>query len=712
MATLQNIRSKGPLLVGAIALALFAFIAGDALKVFQPRQPHDVGEVDGKAISISEYVFLVDAYTNIQKGFSGRNSLSEMETNQIKDMVWNTYVSNQVIANEADKLGLVVTKAELNNILDQGVNPTFRIVPMFFNEQTGRFDKDKLFMFLAEYAKLSKTAGIDPNYMGSMQQLHALWAFVEKSLIQEKLAEKYMALVGSAFGTNKVEVESGIEGRLNQANLTAALIPFTSVDVSKVQVTDADLQKEYDAKKEMFKQDTESRQVKYIDVKINPSVADVEALEQEVSEYAELLRNEKDNYASIINNTSGSNIPYNDVYLSLELYPEDVIAHVKETSVGDTFGPYTNAQDATINAVKVVDKKNLPDSVQFRMLQIQGLEADALVKKSDSIVNALNNGASFKSIAEEEQQPSEAFWISENTIANQEQFVLYNTLSTMQPNEIKSLPVQSGNIILQLVDRKVFKDKYKLAVVKRTMEISSETANKAYNDFSQFVAENSTVQSMIDNAEEAGYSVSTQELTTSMHTVGNISSTKEAVRWIFDSKTGQVSNIYECGEGDHLLVVGLTDIIPAGYRPLSYVKDGLKNLVLNNKKAEYLENQIASVNAKSISDVASIENAVVDTIKHVTFNSPAFISKTNSSEPVVSGYAAVAKEGVLSGPIKGNASVMVLNLLNRDKSEEEVDATVERTRIESEMMYFANGRTILQDLIEKAVIIDNRYLYF
>ena len=46
MATLQNIRSKGPLLVIVIGLALFAFIAGDAWKVLQPHQSHDVGEVN------------------------------------------------------------------------------------------------------------------------------------------------------------------------------------------------------------------------------------------------------------------------------------------------------------------------------------------------------------------------------------------------------------------------------------------------------------------------------------------------------------------------------------------------------------------------------------------------------------------------------------------------------------------------------------------
>ena len=46
MATLQKIRTKGPLLIIVIGLALFAFIAGDAWRVFQPHQVQDVGEVN------------------------------------------------------------------------------------------------------------------------------------------------------------------------------------------------------------------------------------------------------------------------------------------------------------------------------------------------------------------------------------------------------------------------------------------------------------------------------------------------------------------------------------------------------------------------------------------------------------------------------------------------------------------------------------------
>ena len=143
MATLQNIRSKGPLLVIVIGLALFAFIAGDAWKVLQPHQSHDVGEVNGESLSAQDYQSLVEEYTEVVKFSRGTSALTDEENNQIKDEVCRNYVNNKLIENEAKKLGLSVSKAELQSIIDAGVHPMLQQTP-FRNPQTGAFDKDML----------------------------------------------------------------------------------------------------------------------------------------------------------------------------------------------------------------------------------------------------------------------------------------------------------------------------------------------------------------------------------------------------------------------------------------------------------------------------------------------------------------------------------------------------------------------------------------
>ena len=83
MATLQKIRSKGPLLVIAVGLALFAFIAGDAWQVIQPHQSQDVGEINGESLSAQDYQALLEEYTEVVKFTSGLSALSDAQSDQL-----------------------------------------------------------------------------------------------------------------------------------------------------------------------------------------------------------------------------------------------------------------------------------------------------------------------------------------------------------------------------------------------------------------------------------------------------------------------------------------------------------------------------------------------------------------------------------------------------------------------------------------------------
>ncbi len=188
MATLQNIRSKGPLLVIVIGLALFAFIAGDAWKVLQPHQSHDVGEVNGETLSAQDYQNMVEEYTEVIKFSSGMSSLNDEQTNQVKDEVWRSYVNNKLIEKEAKKLGITVSKAEIQSIINEGVNPLLQQTP-FRNPQTGAFDKDMLKKFLADYSKMDKTK-MPSQYVEYYEGMHKLWSFVEKDTDPEPFGGK------------------------------------------------------------------------------------------------------------------------------------------------------------------------------------------------------------------------------------------------------------------------------------------------------------------------------------------------------------------------------------------------------------------------------------------------------------------------------------------------------------------------------------------
>ena len=238
MATLQKIRNRGPLLVAVIGIALFAFVAGDAWKAIQPHQGRqDIGEVNGEAVSAQDYQALVDEYTEVIKMSQGVNALNDDQLTQIKDQVWQSYINNKLIEAEAEKLGLKVSDAEVQDVIEQGVHPLLMQTP-FRNPQTGAFDKDMLKKFLVEYANLGSTASQLPaQYVEYYQQMGTFWKFIEKTLKQSLLADKYQTLIAKSLISNPVAAEDAFAGRTQQADVLVAAIPYSAVQDSTLTVS-------------------------------------------------------------------------------------------------------------------------------------------------------------------------------------------------------------------------------------------------------------------------------------------------------------------------------------------------------------------------------------------------------------------------------------------------------------------------------------------
>jgi len=711
MATLQTIRSKGPLLVIVIGIALFAFIAGDAWKIFQPHQGRqDIGEINGEKISAQDYQKLVDEYTEVIKLTNGLASLNETQLASVKDQVWQSYVNNKLIAEQAEKLGLTVTDAEIQAIIDEGTHPLLMNTP-FRNPQTGAFDKDMLKKFLVDYSNLS-TSQMPSQYVEYYQTMGNFWNFVEKTLRQSALAEKYQNLISKSLIANPTSAEDAFKARTEQSDLLMAAVPYSAINDSLVKISDDEIRSLYNERKEQFKQLAETRDIRFVDIQILPSDADRKAVLDEVTEYSEQLNNTTADYAAFIRST-GSSVSYSDIPVNKSVLPSDVVSRLDSIGMNEVFGPYYSQADDSYNAFKIIAKVNAPDSIQFRQIQVYADTEEKTKTLTDSIYEALKGGANFEEIAKVYGQTGESTWVSANTWEgsqlNSENEEFIKTLLSQPVKEIAKLNIGQANIILQVMNKKSMQDKYKVAVIKRNVEFSNDTYNEAYNKFSQFVAQSNSIEELEKNAEEYGYTVIPRsDFSSAEHYVGGVPSTKEVIRWIFGAKEGAVSPLFECGNNDHIMVAALDRINPVGYRNINSVADMLRAEIRRDKKAEMIMADMKS--CTSIDQAKAVKNAVSDTVKHVTFSAPAYISLTRGSEPVIGAVASKTAVNATSAPVKGNAGVYMVQVLSKENGKETFDVKSEESTLSN--MYYRFATQFINDLYQKSKVVDNRYLYF
>jgi peptidyl-prolyl cis-trans isomerase D len=512
MAALGTIRKRGVILVCIISFGLFAFIAEEAFRSCDSAKNNErqqIGEVLGEKISVQDFQKLVDEYSEVIKMQQGQENLPEEQMNQVKDMVWNTYIQNQIIAKEASKLGLTVTDEELQDILKTGTNPMLQQTP-FVNQQTGRFDASSLQKFLADYKAQKANPSANAQMMDQYTKIYNYWSFIEKTLRQQTLAQKYQALLAGCFLSNPVEAKMAFKEENEESQIQLAAFPYSDIQDDKVKISESDLKAKYDEIKARFKQPVESRDIKFVDIEVQASNADRAALNKEFAGYHSQLAAAAD--PTEVVRKSASTVAYLGIPVSKDAFPRDIAAQLDSMAVGSTSAVKANAGDNTLNIVKLVAKQELPDSVQYRVIQVAANSVAEAKTKADSIQGAIAGGADFEAIAKKYGQTGDKAWMTTKQYEyaqsmDKDNKTFINTLNTAAVNSLNQLQLGQGYVVLQVLDRKAMVSKYTAAVIKKPIDFSQGTYRTAYNKFSSFVSANPKSEDFLKNAAKEGYKV-------------------------------------------------------------------------------------------------------------------------------------------------------------------------------------------------------------
>lgn len=697
--------------MAVLVLVLLVFVGETVItQIMGSRElsNYEAVEVYGDALTAQEYQEMKDEYTQAVQLMQGRSSLTAEEEQQLNDQVFQTYLQNMLIKRQAEALGLIVTEQEVEDVLRKGTNRMLAGTP-FVNQQTGRFDLQQLQQFLAQYEQLRGST--DAQAQEQLQQYNAIykyWKFTEKNLRNSLLSEKFSSLFEKSVLTNSVLVKAATQNNVVKQTQVVA-VPYMAIADADVTVSDADIKAIYNEKKELFRLNNEVRKLQYIDVEVKASEADRATLDKQMNEALTQLQGGED-AAKVVRNAN-SQLPYTNMSYTRNGFPTDIASALDSMAVGTTKGVFYSAIDNSQNIVKLIARTQETDSIQFAQIGIPGTDLADMSKRADSVITALRAGATLDTLAVQFGQQAQKTWVTAEELngvqATPEMLKFLSTLQATSAGSFAKVESAQGVAVLAVYERKGSVTKYNAAVVKRTIDFSSETHKQVRNAFNSFIAaSNNSFETMQKEAAKHGYMVNTMDLTTSHHGIAQIAGSKEAMRWAFTAKEGDVSDVFEVNNGSHLLLVGVLKINEPGYRSFEDVKEELRSEALNKKKAEKI--LAALEGSDAFAKAQTMSGAKLDSV-NVSFANAPFIATTSSVEPVVAGLAAATKVGATSKAVKGNGGVFVVRV-NSETPGEDADAAITKQMLMQQAYRLVGG--FMTDLSVKAEIKDNRFRFF
>ncbi|MBF6628188.1 MAG: SurA N-terminal domain-containing protein [Proteiniphilum sp.] len=709
MATLQKIRDKGTLLVIVIGIALLAFVLGDLLTsgtTLFGRAQDRAFVVNGEVISTKEYADKITEFEEFQKMVSGQTSLDENTSAQIREAVYQQMVRQRLLNNQTKKLGLDVTKEEINDLVHgESISPVLQQLPFFVDPQTGIFSRNALIDFINTINMPSP----GPQEQAMVDQYKSLWLFIEDMIRTQRLEEKYISLLSNSVITNDLEAKTTFDLSQKNADIEYAMQSYFTMPDSAVTVTDKEIKAFYDKHKKSFRMEAPLVKISYFTKEVLPSSEDFAEVEAESrTAFNELAATT--NPATVVADYSQS--PYRDAFVSEYMLTPDQIEFVRSAAINEMYGP--SREGNSFQIIKLIDKKVAPDSVHLRMMSIPDASMvgmDSVVTNFvDSIYGQLQAGASFAAVSNSLNPNSnggDVGWAREIDLVSFGSEMINAAFNAPVGQPVK-LTVPGQQLIIQVEERTRPVNKFKLALIDMPVLASEKTSNNIDNELNQFVATSDVGDNFNVLAAEKGYMV-LPNITVSANdfTLNQIPGTRQVITWAAnEKKTGSVRKF----DLTNLRVIARVDqVIPSGTTPLSEVSSNIRMQLTNDKKAEKMIADLEAKNLTSIEAYATAMNTFSDTVRFVNFNTQNITGL--GFEPVLNAVSAFAPLNTVVGPLKGNMGVFVTRVANRSEGAESYDAEAQKNSMLNENAYRLQMQSV-EVLKEKLGVEDNRYRFF
>ena len=711
MAAINKLRKHSALVMILVGGALLAFILSDLGRGTQRQSKYmNVGVVDGEKISSTDFNNEVDRVTNIRSLNSDPKTVAEMSYS-IRESVWNDMVKDALLNREYDKLGINVTKEEMNDMI-RGSHPHVYVqsFPPFLDPATQKVDVKRVDQFLTNLS----------NPQVVPQEARDYYLYMEEMIRKETEESKYNNLFTKGYYVPKAFAEKDYLEKNTNYDVYVVARRYKDIPDSSFTASKGELQSYYNKHKKEYKT-TESRNIAYVDYDIKPTVQDRNNIISDVNKLYEEFKT-IDNISSFF--ATESDLPLDTTWKKAEDLSATISNYVFENEEGTFITPYNEGE--VMYFAKILKKDNRPDSLKASHILIAykgayGSEATVTRTKeqakatADSLQNVVRQNITpftvladrFSDDGSKSQNHGDLGWFTDGTMVPEfNEYVVDNKIGSVGVVE-----TVFGYHVIKVDDKTAAKPKAQVALFSRPIVPSNETYQQSYMNFSAFAANCKTFDDLMLAASDSNYNVKYFDNATRMaQGLNNIPNSREIIRWAFEDgvEKDEVSSVFDLT--DKLVVACVTEIHPEGYLSLADVTSRITPLVLRDKKAAKAQEDLTNMmqGVSSIQQIASKLHTAVDTI---LINGNSTTISRFGMEPMVAGYMFAAPENKIEGPVNGEQASYVFVKVLKNKADAKADYKSDQQRLAN----ISSGRLTrmaVSTMKEDTKVEDNRYLYY
>lgn len=703
MALISRIRKNGAwIIVVLIALGLLGFMIQDMMggqtSLFGSMQPA-LGHINGKKIDLNDF--------NRTESILYAGSTGDIYAR--RSTLWDYFVEKALIDQEAEKLGLGVSKNELND-LQFGPEPSPIIMQRFMDQTTQQLNREQL---------NSLKQQITSNTLPATARSY--WAIQEQEIIKDRIQTKLINLVSKGLYMPTWAAEMSQKESATMLELLYARVPFDAVDNAEVSVSDEDYENYLKENPGLFKFDEEARKIGLVTFDVKPTRADSQAIRNKVAERIADWRKASNDTVFVEQNLGTMDAAY--------VKREGLLAFgdsIFNLPIGSIFGPYVDG--TAYRAVKMLDRKVIPDSVKSRHILIRPDAATplAVIKtRLDSIKTEIEKGkTTFADMAARFGQDGTSLSGGDLGYTALNGMVKpFNDLIFFQAEQGKlyTVETQFGVHLVEVTGKKVTSNSsaVRVAYIGEVIKPSKETETARFDEAQNFLNTNGKDVETLLAAAKKRKSI-TQETSAAvvaneyfLGALGGGQQSREIIRWAFGAAQGKVApDIYTYTDPTEFytnkyVLAGVKAIFKPGRPTAAQVKEDIETAVINRKKGELILEKIKN---KSVEAVAAQYSVKADTLRNMRFNQ-SFLPNNLGSEPRFNAYAFKLKQGQTSKPFIGNGGVFVVNALFVTTPNAATDLNQLKTTLASNMRMQVGSR-FMPAFRKTAKVVDKRSKYF